>query len=54
MNSLLSAKNGAGRPMEWHAPMIAQASAARYTLSQATHTHRIEVYMHVNGGDRIT
>jgi len=46
MNSLLSAKNGAGRRMEWHAPMIVQVFAARYT--------RIEVYMYVNGGDRIT
>lgn len=44
MNSLLSAKNGAGRRMEWHAPMIAQAFAARYTLADSR-THRVEVCM---------
>lgn len=53
MNSLLSAKNGADRRMEWHAPMIVQAFAARYTLVKSR-THRAEVYMYVNGGDRIT
>lgn len=53
MNSLLSAKNGADRRLEWHAPMIAQAFAARYMLAKLR-THRVEVYMYVNGGDRIT
>lgn len=53
MNSLLSAKNDVGRRMEWHAPMIVQAFAARYMLAESR-IHRVEVYMYVNGGDRIT
>lgn len=52
---LLSAKNGTERRKEWHAPMIAQASAARYTHA-SSHVHTVigSIYMYVNGDDRIT